>query len=294
MLRFRNIEIEDYEKVSPLLKSSGIENCEHCFATMLVWSMRHDIQIAVEENTVFMRSFGREHIWYLYPRGQMDKRQAIEKIIRDADGKKISVYGIDENNAEFLKENFSDIFDIKEDRNGADYIYRTSDLANLPGKNYQKKRNHISRFIRENPDYSFILLSEDNKQIAKQFVGDWCNTYNTENSWDLASEQKGILLLIDHFEKLGIMGAMIESQGKIVAFSLAAPINEKMVDVMVEKAYHEINGAYAVINRDFALNCFTQFELINREDDMGIENLRKAKMSYFPCEIRKKYLAQTR
>ena len=95
MLRFRNIEIEDYEKVSPLLKSSGIENCEHCFATMLVWSMRHDIQIAVEENTVFMRSFGREHIWYLYPRGQMDKRQAIEKIIRDADGKKISIYGIE-------------------------------------------------------------------------------------------------------------------------------------------------------------------------------------------------------
>ena len=63
---------------------------------------------------------------------------------------------------------------------------------------------------------------------------------------------------------------------------------------MVEKAYHEINGAYAIINRDFALNCFTQFELINREDDMGIENLRKAKMSYFPTEIRNKYLAQSR
>ena len=294
MLKFRNIEIEDYEKVSPLLKSSGIENCEHCFATMLVWSMRHDIQIAVEENTVFMRSFGREHIWYLYPRGQMDKKQAIERIIRDADGKKISIYGIDENNAEFLKENFSEIFDIKEDRNGADYLYRTTDLANLPGKNYQKKRNHISRFIRENPDYRFVPLSTDNKEIAKQFVNDWCNTYNTDNSWDLVSEQKGIHLLIDNFDKLDIMGAMIETQGKTVALSLAAPINERMVDVMVEKAYHEINGAYAIINRDFALNCFTQFELINREDDMGIENLRKAKMSYFPTEIRNKYLAQSR
>ena len=294
MLKFRNIEIEDYEKVSPLLKNSGIENCEHCFATMLVWSMRHDIQIAVEENTVFMRSFGREHIWYLYPRGQMDKKQAIEKIIRDADGKKISIYGIDENSAEFLKENFSEIFDIKEDRNGADYMYRTTDLANLPGKNYQKKRNHISRFIRENPDYRFVPLSTDNKEIAKQFVNDWCNTYNTDNSWDLVSEQKGIHLLIDNFDKLDIMGAMIETQGKTVALSLAAPINERMVDVMVEKAYHEINGAYAIINRDFALNCFTQFELINREDDMGIENLRKAKMSYFPTEIRNKYLAQSR
>ena len=73
MLNFRQIEINDYEKVSQLFVKSGIENCEHCFATMLVWSKRHDVQMAVEENTVFMRSFGKEHIWYLYPRGDMDK-----------------------------------------------------------------------------------------------------------------------------------------------------------------------------------------------------------------------------
>ena len=87
---------------------------------------------------------------------------------------------------------------------------------------------------------------------------------------------------------------MIETNGEIVAMTIAAPINERMVDIMVEKAYHEINGAYAIINRDFALNCLSQFEFINREDDMGLENLRKAKLSYFPYEIRKKYMAQSR
>ncbi len=294
MLHFRNIEIEDYEKVSQLMKQSSIENCEHCFATMLVWSKRYDIQIAVEENTVFMRSYGKEHIWYLYPRGEMDKKQAIEKILRDADGRKISIYGIDETNAIFLQENFSQVFDVAEDSNGSDYIYKREDLAVLPGKNYQKKRNHVSRFIRENPDYSFIRITSDNTHTAKIFISQWFHRYNSEKSWDLFSEQQGIMLLLDNFDKLELMGVMIETKGRIVALSIAAPINERMVDVLVEKAWHDVNGAYAIINRDFAANCFSGYQLINREDDMGMENLRKAKMSYFPCEIRKKYLAQTR
>ncbi len=294
MLHFRNIETEDYEKVSQLMKHSGIENCEHCFPTMLVWSKRYDIQIAVEENTVFMRSFGKEHIWYLFPRGEMDKKQAIEKILRDADGKKVSIYGIDESNALFLQENFSHIFNVEEDRSGSDYIYNREDLATLPGKNYQKKRNHVSRFIRENPDYKFIRITNENTDTAKEFINQWCLRYNSENSWDLTSEQQGIMQLLENFDRLDLMGAMIETGGNIVALSIAAPINERMVDVLVEKAWHDVNGAYAIINRDFAANCFSDYQLINREDDMGMENLRKAKLSYFPCEIRKNYLAQSR
>ena len=294
MLHFRDIEIKDFEKVSQLLMDSGIENCEHCFATMLVWSKRHDIQLAAEENTVFMRSFGHQHIWYLLPRGQMDRKQSIEKIIRDADGKKISIYGIDKDNADFIRENFGEIFEVTEDRDGSDYLYKTEDLATLPGKNYQKKRNHVSRFVRENPDYRFVPINNENISVAKQFLTDWCNRYNTGDSWDLASEQRGIELLLDNFDTLQLMGAMIETNGAVVALSIAAPINDRMVDVLVEKAWHDINGAYAIINRDFAANCFSDFELINREDDMGMENLRKAKLSYFPYEIRKKYLAQSR
>ena len=77
-----------------------------------------------------------------------------------------------------------------------------------------------------------------------------------------------------------------------MAFTLASPINDNMVDIIVEKAFHEITGAYAVINRDFARNCLQSYEFINREDDMGQENLRKAKIANFPCEIRAKYLAK--
>lgn len=295
-MEFRQIEIDDYEKASAIMYSCGIENCEHCFPTMLEWSFRHDIQIAIEEDTVFMRSKGKKHMWYLFPRGKMDRKKAVDMIISDAaqQGMPVSIYGVDEANALFLQENYGHILNVTEERDGADYIYRTSDLADLPGKNYQKKRNHVSRFIRENPDYKFIVMSQDNIHRAKQFIADWNKKYNAEDSWDLHIEQQGIFRLLDNYCTLRLMGAMIETQGQIVALSIAAPINERMVDVMVEKAYHDVNGAYAIINRDFAANCFKQFELINREDDMGLENLRKAKMSYNPVEIRKKYLAQSR
>lgn len=295
-MKFRPIEINDYENASAIMYSGGIENCEHCFPTMLEWSFRHDIQIAIEEETVFMRSKGKKHMWYLFPRGAMDRKKATDMILSDAEqqGMPVSIYGIDEENALFLQENYGHILNVTEERDGADYIYRTSDLATLPGKNYQKKRNHISRFVRENPDYKFTVITPDNIHRAKKFQTDWNGKYNTEDSWDLHSEQNGIFRLLDNFTTLKLKGAMIETNGEIVAMTIAAPINERMVDIMVEKAYHEINGAYAIINRDFALNCLAQFEFINREDDMGLENLRKAKLSYFPYEIRKKYLAQSR
>ena len=296
MIEFKPITTEDFDTVSPILKRSGIENCEHCFATMLVWAHRHPVEISVTENTVFMRSAGDKHTWYLYPRGEMDPVKAINLIIQDARrrGSKISIYGIDRAGAEILQKNFSDVFDITEDRNGADYIYNSRDLIDLPGKKYQKKRNHCSRFVRENPDYKFIPITTENVQRAKDFEISWCQRYNCDNGRDLASEQQGIMQLLNNFDKMDLMGAMIETGGQIVAMSIAAPINERMVDVMIEKAYHDVNGAYAVINRDFAANCFGDFMYINREDDMGVENLRKAKLSYYPCEIKSKFLAQSK
>ncbi len=296
MIDFRPLTVEDFPVASRILKNSGIENCDHCFATMLVWSHRHNIDISIQEETVFMRSFGIEHRWYLYPAGKMDKVKAIELILQDAAANNIkrSIYGIDRRGAEIISQHFSDKLNVTEDRDGSDYLYLATDLINLPGKNYQKKRNHVSRFLRENPSYKFIKMSAENIHLAKQFEMDWCARYDCGAGRDLSSEQKGIMALLDNFDKMDLMGAMIETDGKIVAMSIAAPINHRIVDVIVEKAYHDINGAYAIINRDFAANCFAEFELIDREDDMGIENLRKAKMSYFPYEIRKKYLAQTR
>ena len=294
MINFRPLEINDFKKADEILKKYNVENCDHCFATMVVWSYRHPVEIAIEENTLFMRTQGPHTYWYLSPTGEMPFEKAVQLLIDDAKKveHKAKIFAMDEKQKQTLEQYFPDEFEVELDRDAADYIYTSEDLRTLPGKNYQKKRNHCSRFMRDFPQYKFHLITDENLDVAKQFESDWCACYNCDEARGLFAEQKGIMALLDHYNELDLIGAMIEVDGKIVAMSIAAPINERMVDVIVEKAYHDINGAYAIINRDFAINCFEKYEFINREDDMGEENLRKAKLSYFPFEIRNKYLAK--
>ncbi|MEG2192895.1 MAG: phosphatidylglycerol lysyltransferase domain-containing protein [Oscillospiraceae bacterium] len=294
MIHFKPIEIDDFEKANDIFKKYNIENCDHCFATMVVWSYRHPVEIAIEENTVFMRTQGPHTSWYLSPTGEMPLKEAIQLLIEDgrADGHKVKIFALDKAQKDILEGDFPNQFAVELDRDAADYIYSSEDLRTLPGKNYQKKRNHCSRFVRDFPDYKFHLITKENIEIAKQFELDWCARYNCDEARGLFAEQKGIMALLNNYDRMDLVGAMIETGGEIVAMSIAAPLNERMVDVIVEKAYHDVNGAYAIINRDFAINCFEKFQFINREDDMGEENLRKAKLSYFPYEIRDKYLAK--
>ncbi len=296
MLNFRSMTIDDRPLATPILRKSGIENSEHCFATMLVWGQRVPIEIAYRQGGLIMRSDRADHLLYLYPRGFENTKEGVEMIIKDAEsaGKPPWIYGMDRQCCDFIKSNFSDCFFVEEDRNSEDYIYLSGDLMNLPGKKYQKKRNHCSKFQREFPDYVFETINPGNIEKARQFETEWTADSNIEGGRDLLSEQKGIFILLDNFDKLDLTGAMITVHGKVVAMTIASSISDDMADVVVEKAYHDTTGAYAVINRDFVKNCLYMYKYINREDDMGEENLRKAKLSYFPYEIRKKYLAKAR
>ena len=295
MMNFKKIEISDFKYISPLLKKYNVENCDHCFSTMLIWSFRHYVEYAICENELFMRTTGDNSYWYLSPVGEQPFEKAVQMIIDDAKqhSYRIKIFAMDEVQKNTMEQHFGDAFEIIEDRDSFDYIYRTEDLSFLQGKNYQKKRNHCSRFERDNEGYSFHVITAENVERVKEFEREWCARNNCDESRGLFSEQLGIIEILSHMDKTDVFGGFIETaDNQIVAFTLAAPINDRMVDVIVEKAFHDVNGAYAIINRDFARNCLQDFEFINREDDMGQENLRKAKLSYFPYEIRAKYLAK--
>lgn len=295
MVNFKKLETEDFNIIAPILKKHNVENCDHCFSTMLIWSFRHYVEYAVFENELFMRTKGDNSYWYLSPVGEMPFEKAVQMIVDDAkkNNYRIKIFAMDENQKNLMKQYFDSVFEITEDRDSADYIYRTEDLSFLQGKNYQKKRNHCSRFERDNKGYSFHIITGENVEKVKAFEREWCARNNCDESRGLFSEQMGIMEVLDNMDKTDVFGGYIETaDGTVVAFTLAAPINDRMVDIIVEKAFHDVNGAYAVINRDFAKNCLQNYEFINREDDMGQENLRKAKLSYFPYEIRTKYLAK--
>lgn len=294
MTNFKKLEISDYKIINPILKKYNVENCDHCFYTMLIWSFRYHVEYTVHDGQLFMRTSGDNSYWYLSPVGPMDFGDAVQLIIDDArqNGYRIKIFALDEKQKEQLQQRFDGKFEIIEDRDSFDYIYNTDDLSNLPGKKYQKKRNHCSRFVRENPDYTFNIISNENIDKVIEFEKEWCKRNQCDNARGLFSEQQGIMEILKHYDETDIVGAYIETQNGVVAFTLASPINDNMADIVVEKAFHEVNGAYAVINRDFAKNCLQSYRYINREDDMGQENLRKAKLANFPCEVRAKYLAK--
>ena len=114
---------------------------------------------------------------------------------------------------------------------------------------------------------------------------------NPDLEQDYRNEEKIVEYLFEHFDELGIFAGAIKVDGNIVAFSLGSSINRDTFDVHIEKANRDFEGAFAIINQQMAEHLPQNFVYINREEDLGIEGLRKAKQSYYPFQLIEKYIA---
>ena len=183
----------------------------------------------------------------------------------------------------------------KTNRDDSDYLYLQSDLADLPGSEYQKKRNHISKFIKKNKNYNFVYfdystltpqIKEDFLKVAKKWLCELSG--NVDNS--VCHESKSIEFAINHLSSFDFFGGILYINEKPRAITLASKISEEVIDIHFEKCLADAakDGGYAMINNLFAKEC-KNFKYINREEDLGIEGLRKAKLSYKPEIILDKY-----
>ncbi len=183
----------------------------------------------------------------------------------------------------------------KTSRDDCDYLYLRENLADLPGSHYQKKRNHISRFTRIygacGTNWEFKTYPENNIAADILLVARrWFEEKQGENDPILQLEQESLELALENSQLLGLRGGVLYINGQPAAMTLAAPVSPDVLDVIYEKAFgdFERNGAYAVINQQFARRC-PDFLYLNREEDMGVEGLRKAKLSYKPTMILDKF-----
>ena len=174
-------------------------------------------------------------------------------------------------------------------RDYADYIYLRSDLASLKGNKLQPKRNHVNKFIRNYPDFTYHELTPEFVPQCLAFERQWERRNVTpEEAQALEDERKSMTFALTHFDRLDLRGAFICVNGKMAAFTFGAAINDSTFDVCVEKADTDIEGVYAMINYEFSRHLPENYVYINREEDLGLEGLRKAKLSYQPCEILEK------
>jgi len=294
-LNFNPIALGDKAWIDPIFQREQSQSAGWCFANIFVWSPSFHQQVAkIEDGLVVKLAYEGSPI-YSFPAGVTDISVAISLMREDAAlcGVPLSILGVTEASKKKLEEALPNQFDFHPDPSLSDYIYEAEKLAHLPGKKLSSKRNHINRFLENHPDYQFEPITMDNICECVSMSREWIYLRQLQSS-SFSDELSALRLGFAHFEELGFEGGLLRVDGKVIAFTIGEVLNEDTYVLHFEKAFSDIQGAYPMINREFAryiLEQHPQIRYINREEDMGMESLQKAKRSYYPSHMVDKYTA---
>ena len=294
MLNFRKFDVKDKDLVQSYTLKAEFGVCDLAFANLFVWKFLYNTHIAEYQGFLYIKYWYRESPFYVLPIGNGDFKEAINNVIEYSrvDNRNLRIRGIGKNMIEKIETLFPNYFAFTSKRDYSDYLYLREDLANLSGRKYQPKRNHINQFKRNYPDYKFVEITPE---IIPQCFNLECvwktQNDNLQEKTALDAEREAIKTAFENYDELGLKGGALIVDNQVVAFTYGSPINDVVFDVAVEKADANFTGAYSMINNEFAKQIPENFMFLNREEDLGLEGLRKAKLSYHPVEILDKYTA---
>lgn len=290
-LDFKNIELGDKHIIESFTIDSDINVCDMAFSNMLGWGMFYNFSWAVVEDSLVMRFFNSTKKEFAYlpiiSKSYANVKNAINKILTRVEN--ITMVSITSGYETFLKESFCNTV-FEKNRNSYDYIYDADSLRTLSGKKLQSKRNHVNKFRQICPNYKVVDITDDNLDKCLELERAWLEGH--ENTESRKIESKMISTVLQNRDVLGLLAIAIEVEGEIVAFSAGSPINKVTFGVHIEKANAEINGSFATINKEFCNRIPLNYKYVNREEDMGVEGLRKSKLSYNPSVILQKDIAK--
>lgn len=272
------------------------KDCQFTFSNVLLWSRFYKTKFAViEDMLVFCQGeeYGRKA--FIFPIGSGDPKPVIDRLMQECEkcGHDFCMYLVNREMFEKLDALYPNKFTFEPNRDLADYIYNRDDLQHLTGKKYQPKRNHINRFKQNNPDWCYEALTPQNAPDCLAMAKEWAEQNNAAQGGeeDKINEMWVVEQELTNLEQLGLQGGLIRAGGKVVAFTIGEGVCDDTYVSHVEKAFAEIQGSYAIINQQLAEHLPPQYRYINREEDMGEENLRKAKQSYHPAILLEKGFA---
>lgn len=293
MIEFKDITLKDKELIQSFTLNSHRKNCDLSFSNLYSWRFMYHTKFAIMDEFLLLRFYADEELVYMMPIGQGNLNKALEALIEDAEqqGKPFCMLGVCVEMKADIEVAMPDKFTFTSDSNYADYIYLRENLATLSGKKLQSKRNHINKFRKTYTNYEYKPITPELIPECLVLEAEWCKANNCHEQEALAAERRSLTYALKHFEELGLTGGILHVDGKIVAFTFGMPINNETFDVCVEKANTEIEGAYTMINYEFVNHIPEQYIYINREEDLGLEGLRKAKQSYHPEILLEKCIA---
>jgi len=299
------MNLQDFEYLSSKLDDSRLFGSDSSIANLFLLQEKYNTELKIQKNILFRYYYGEENrTGYGFPLPMKNPpenwlKSALEYIFEDAgrQNRPVAFCLITQEQKSQLDKCLAAYFSgrsvaWKTNRNDCDYIYLRSNLADLPGSQYQKKRNHISRFNRTYGN-NWEFKSYPENDIAADLLAvsqKWYEEKEGEAETALRLEHKSIELALQHSQLLKLRGGLLYIKGEPAAMTLASPVSPDVLDVIYEKSTQEFekNGAYAVINQQFARRS-QNFLYLNREEDMGVEGLRKAKLSYKPEMILEKF-----
>lgn len=294
MISFSRLQLAQKAQYEDILFACGSRSCEYSFANLYLWG-RQEAAFFPEGIAFFSHFYGKSV--YPYPIGTGDRRAVLEAVLEDAKSRGIPcrITSMTQAETQELESWFPGRFLFRPDRDGFDYVYAIDDLADLKGRKFQKKRNHVHKFQASHPDCLSVPLEKENLPQAQEMVAQWFRQRLAEDPHgDYLLEQIALSRAFRHFEALGMEGLMLVENGQVLAVTLASRLSENTMDVHFEKAREDVDGAYAAVNCEFARYLrlkHPELAFLNREDDLGLPGLRQAKLSYQPHHMEEKYNA---
>lgn len=280
---WQKITIDFKEKLEKYTEKK-IEMCDYSFTNLYMWSFGDNISYREEKGILYIKGSYLSDEDYFMPLSQSGKleeiKEGVDRLLSEKKQiKYVSQEFIDQFGKEYLFEEMADSFD---------YVYQVEDLAFLKGRKYSKKKNKLNQF-KKTYSYTYERLSDGNLSKVIEFQKSWCIKKNCEESENLKSEGEGLEHIFRNYSKLNLVGGVILVDGSVIAYTIGEKLTEDMVVIHIEKADELYNGSYQAINSFYLQNEWQGVEFVNREDDAGIEGIRKAKQSYFPTKFVKKY-----
>lgn len=283
-MEFHQIVPEDKEIYEKHYKAVYRQTSDAAFATPYVWAPSFHTELYAEEDILCMQGKNRQGVpYYMMPAGTGDKAGFLRKLYERCHdlGIPFSLHWLSREDVALVTEIFPEKLQITESRNSAEYVYETEALRTLSGKKLHAKRNHVNAF-KSAYAYTTADITENTLDAARDFVLARCN-----------SEEETVAMerLFDAYFYLELTGMLLYADGQLAAVTAGEQINEDTALIHLEKADTNFTGAYPAVNQLFIENYFSHTKYINREEDMGIEGLRKAKLSYRPAYLLEKFTA---
>lgn len=296
-IEFHALTKEDKPLLDRYFRANYYENSHFNFTNLYMWREPFHVHVAEEDDVLYVVSEWKARVSALQPFCDPARYpEATKKLLAyfEEIEQPLHIYDMERGYADFLRSCDCASFEVVADRDNYDYVYLSEKLISLSGRKLHSKKNHLNAFRKEHPDAQFLPITDEIVTQCKLELNSWYKQHRQEDGTvDLFIdyERTAILEVLNNFADFGLKGGAILLDGRVVAFTFGEQLNTDTAVIHVEKADPEVRGAYPAINQGFVEHAWSHLTYINREEDMGIEGLRKAKESYKPEKLIEKFNA---